>query len=115
MKHEWVYRPSGYYQCLRCNYLLRCKQASLPMNNCVVEEGNPPKPSPILTSSFKPGSLLERCGEMVPTVELNSKAAEGITPERQALLDIQEYIKNYQGSGYYFEDILKIINEVLHD
>ena len=52
---------------------------------------------------------------MVPTVELNSKAAEGITPERQALLDIQEYIKNYQGSGYYFEDILKIINEVLHD
>lgn len=60
-------------------------------------------------------SLLWQMGGMVPTVQLGSKAAEGITPERQALLDIVELIDNQYDDLYVLRMVDQIAKKALYE
>lgn len=63
---------------------------------------------------FIAGSLLDQAEwEPSHTVKLGPNASQGVTPERQALLDIQEYMKNFDGTRCAFTGIQEIIDEAL--
>ena len=50
---------------------------------------------------------------MVPTVRLGPNASQGVTPERQALLDIVELIDNQYDDLYVLRMVDQIAKKVL--
>lgn len=64
---------------------------------------------------FEKGSLLDQVGGMVPTVRLGPNTSQGVTPERQALLDIVELIDNQYDDLYILIMVDQIAKKVLNE
>lgn len=64
---------------------------------------------------IKKGSLLWQMGGMVPTVRLGPNTSQGVTPERQALLDIVELIDNQYDDLYVLRMVDQIAKKVLNE
>ena len=106
-KHDWDVHP-GWKVGITPSVCSQCKVTSELDSSEISDWGCPGK-------VFTKGSLLDRRGGMVPTVQLGPNASQGVTPERQALLDIQEYMKNYDGGEAPFHGIQEIIDEALYE